>query len=144
MPVEPAETTLTPYREPPSNVEAEQALLGALLLNNEVINRVGDFLKPEHFYQPVHGRIFAAVSRLVDRGQIANPVTLKHVFEGDDDLSEVGGAQYLARLAGSAVTIINAQHYARTIHDLALRRSLIGIGEELVIDSYEAKLESDA
>jgi replicative DNA helicase len=132
------------YREPPHNLEAEQALLGALLLNNEVINRIGDFLKAEHFYLPVHGRVYNAANRLIERGQIANPVTLKHVFEGDEDLAGAGGAQYLARLAGAAVTIINAQHYARAIHDLALRRSLIRIGEETVIEAYESKLEAPA
>ncbi|MGD9538887.1 MAG: replicative DNA helicase [Alphaproteobacteria bacterium] len=135
---------LAPYREPPHNVEAEQALLGALLLNNEAYNRVSDFLLAEHFYLPVHGRIYGAIGRLIDRGQIANPITLKHMFEADEGLSEAGGAQYLARLAGAAVTIINAQHYARTIHDLALRRALIRIGEETVLDAYEAAQDSDA
>ena len=138
------EGKLAPYREPPHNVEAEQALLGALLLNNEAFNRVSDFLLPEHFYLPVHGRIYGAIGRLIERGQIANPVTLKHMFEGDEGLSEAGGAQYLARLAGAAVTIINAAHYARTIHDLALRRALIRIGEETVLDAYEASPDGDA
>ncbi len=141
---EPPAPKLAPYREAPNNLEAEQALLGALLLNNEAFNRVADFLKAEHFYLPVHGRLYATIGKLIDRGQIANPVTLKHMFEGDEALSEAGGAQYLARLAGSAVTIINAQHYGRTIHDLALRRALIGIGEEMVLNAYEATLDADA
>jgi replicative DNA helicase len=139
-----SEPRLAPYRESPNNLEAEQALLGALMLNNEAVNRVADFLKPEHFFLPVHGRIYDAIGRLVDRGQIANPVTLKHMFEGDAALSDAGGAQYLARLAGSAVTIINAQHYGRTIHDLALRRAMIKIGEEMVLNAYEASYDSDA
>ena len=143
-PFDTAESKLVSYREAPNNLEAEQALLGALLLNNEAFNRVADFLKPEHFHLPVHGRVYTAIGRLIDRGQIANPVTLKHMFEGDEALSDAGGAQYLARLAGAAVTIINAQHYGRTIHDLALRRSLIRIGEDMVLNAYEASLDADA
>ena len=90
------------YRTMPHNEEAEQALLGAILVNNDVLNRVEDFLQHEHFFIPVHGRIFEAVQRIVERGQVANPVTLKTFFEKDLALSEVGGAGYLARLASSA------------------------------------------
>ena len=85
------------YRSLPHNIEAEQALLGAMLVNNEVANRVSAFLRPEHFFQPVHGRIHEAILALVERGQIATPVTLKTYFEGDEALVDVGGAQYLAR-----------------------------------------------
>ncbi|HZD25178.1 MAG TPA: DnaB-like helicase N-terminal domain-containing protein, partial [Alphaproteobacteria bacterium] len=92
------------FRAAPQNMEAEQALLGAVLVNNEAINKVTDFLLAEHFHEPVHQRIFAACLKLVERGQIANPVTLKHYFDQDDALADVGGAQYLARLAGAAVT----------------------------------------
>ena len=138
-------TTETPnYRSPPSNLEAEQALLGALLVNNEAASLVSAFLLPEHFFLPVHGRIYDAVLRMVERGQIANPVTLKHYFERDEALEEAGGGQYLARLAGSAVTVINAEHYGRAIHDLALRRSLVSIGEEVVNDAYDGPLDQPA
>src|SRR5271170_7633669 len=122
----------TNYRSPPANVEAEQALLGAILVNNAAYFRVSDFLQPEHFAEGVHGRIFAAVMKLLERGQIANPVTLKNLFDQDGALGEVGGAQYLARLAASSVTIINAADYGHTIHDLFLRRQLITIGEDVV------------
>jgi replicative DNA helicase len=101
---------VTPLREPdldrvpqpPANIEAEQALLGAILVNNTAYSRVAEFLAAEHFGNAVHGRIFAAIGKLLERGQIANPVTLKGLFDQDGALAEVGGAQYLARLAEAA------------------------------------------
>ena len=143
-PLQEEDGQLSSFRTLPHNLEAEQALLGAILINNEAINHVAAFLEPVHFYLPVHGRIFEAVLKMIERGQIASPVTLKHYFDNDDSLSEVGGAQYLARLAGSAVTIINAEHYGRAILDLALRRDLIGIGEEMVNQAYDASLDEGA
>ncbi len=132
------------YRTPPHNSEAEQALLGAILLNNAAFHRVAEFLLAEHFAEGVHGRIFAAIAKLIERGQIADPVTLKGLFDQDGALAEIGGVQYLARLATSAVTIINAEDYGRTIHDLYLRRQLINIGEDTVNDAYAHDLERDA
>jgi replicative DNA helicase len=131
------------YRNQPQNIEAEQALLGAILVNNDALNKVNDFLEENFFYEPVHQRIYGVIETLVDRGQIANPVTLKQYFETDDALSEVGGSQYLARLAGSAVTIINAEHYGRMIYDLYLRRSLISIGEDIVNEAFDADVEAN-
>ena len=130
------------YRTPPHNYEAEQGLLGALLVNNTAYERVGDFLRPEHFADPAHGRIFAAIGKLIDRGQIANPVTLKALFDQDGALSEVGGAQYLVKLAASVVAIVNAEDYGRTVHDLFLRRQLIGVGEDMVNDAHKHELET--
>src|SRR5713101_3067924 len=132
------------YRSPPHNIEAEQALLGAILFNNATYHRVSEFLLAEHFAQGVHGRIFAAITKLIERGQIANPVTLKSLFDQDEALAEIGGAQYLARLSASVVTVINAADYGRTIHDLYLRRQLIAIGEDTVNDAYSHDLERDA
>lgn len=125
-----------PLRVPPHNYEAEQALLGAILANNLVLDRVSEFLLPEHFADAVHGRIYEAATKLIQRGQIANVLTLKNMFDQDAALAEVGGAQYLARLANSVVTIINAEDYGRTIHDAYLRRQLINLGEEIVNDAY--------
>jgi replicative DNA helicase len=133
-----------PYRSPPHNIEAEQALLGAVLVNNAAYHRVSDFLVAEHFAERVHGRIYAAIAKLIERGQIANPVTLKNLFDQDGALAEIGGAQYLARLATSMVTIINAADYGRTIHDLYLRRQLITIGEDTVNDAYAYDLDRNA
>src|SRR5205809_3063761 len=146
------QTTITPLREPdlervpqpPANTEAEQALLGAILINNTAHGRVAEFLLAEHFANPVHGRIYAAIGRLIERGQIANPVTLKNLFDQDGALSEIGGAQYLARLAEAAVTIINAEHYGRTIHDLHLRRELITIGQDVVTEAFRHDLDDSA
>lgn len=132
------------YREPPHNVEAEQALLGAMLVNNEAAYRVSSFLRPEHFREPVHGRIYEAVLALVERGQIATPLTLKATFDRDPALVDADGARYLAHLAGAATTVINAEDYGRHIHDLALCRQLIGIGEDMVNTAYEASLDHPA
>ena len=126
----------------PHNFEAEQALLGAILINNDAYNRVSEFLKPEHFYDPVHGRIFAACATLIERHQIANPVTLKPLFEADESLSDAGGAKYLARLAASAVTVINAADYGRTVFDLHLRRQLIELSLEMRDQALDPDLES--
>ncbi len=132
------------YRAPPQNVEAEQALLGAILVNNQAYHRVSEFLVASHFSEAVHGRIFEAIAKLIERGQIANPVTLKNLFDQDGALAEIGGAQYLARLAASVVTIINSEDYGRTIHDLHLRRQLITLGEDVVNEAFSHDLDHHA
>ena len=126
------------YRTSPHNIEAEQALLGAILVNNEACDRVSAFLEPEHFYEPLHARIYEAAATLIRAGKLASPVTLKTYFDADEALSEIGGPAYLARLAASATTIINADEYGRTIYELAQRRRLITIGEDIVNGSYDA------
>jgi replicative DNA helicase len=131
-------------RSVPHNIEVEQALLGAILVNNVAFERVGEILFPEHFYDPVHGRIYGAVATLVNRGQIADPKTLRGLFETDPALATLGGAQYLADLAASVITIINAEDYARLIHDLYLRRQLIVLGEDVVNEAYKHDLERPA
>ncbi|HSV29869.1 MAG TPA: DnaB-like helicase N-terminal domain-containing protein, partial [Candidatus Omnitrophota bacterium] len=132
------------FRTPPHNFEAEQALLGAILLNNRSLEKVAEFLRPEHFADPVHGRIFAACAKLIDKGQIANPVTLKTYFEQDGGLAEIGGTQYLAQLANSVVSIINAEDYGKLVHDLHLRRELIDLGETLVNEAHEPSIDRSA
>ncbi|MBT5265901.1 MAG: replicative DNA helicase [Rhodospirillaceae bacterium] len=132
------------YREPPHNLEAEQALLGAILANNNAFEKVGEYLQADHFADPVHGRIFQACGQLIERGQIANPVTLKPMFDQDEDLGEVGGAQYLVSLAASVVTVINAEDYGRVIRDCFLRRELIDLGEDIVNDAFRHEMETSA
>ena len=130
------------YRNPPANIEAEQALLGAILINNDAYDRVSDFLRSEHFVEEIHRRIYDIAGSLIRAGKLASPITLK-TFLGEHDLG--GGMtvpQYLARLAGEATTIINAGDYGRTIHDLAVRRSLINIGEDVVNVAYDAPVDS--
>ena len=131
-------------RMPPHNIEAEQALLGAILVNNDALLAVTTFLEAPHFYDPVHARVFEACAKLIGRGQLATPITLKAYFEQDAGLAEVGGPAYLARLAGSATAILNAEDYGRHIYDLAIRRALIDVGQEIVLEAYDAAVESSA
>ena len=132
------------FRAPPHNFEAEMALLGALLANNRAFDRVADFLQDGHFADARHGRIFAAIRKLVEMGQVADPITLKNLFESDGSLDEIGGADYLARLAASVVTIINTEDYGRTIFDRHMRRALIEIGTDVVNEAYSIDLDMDA
>ncbi len=131
-------------RLPPSNVQAEQALLGALLANNRAYERVAEFLLPEHFADPLHGRIFEAIQRRVDRQALADVITLKAEFEHSGVLDEVGGTAYLAQLLTAMVGIINAGEYGRAIHDAWLRRQLIDLGEVVVNNAFGANPELDA
>src|SRR5215467_148902 len=121
---EPAAPT---YRAAPHNIEAEQALLGAILVNNEALYRVTDFLEPQHFFEPVHQQIYDVGRSLIRTGKLASPVTLKTFLPAEIDIAGMTVAQYLARLAAEATTIINAVDYGRTIYDLAIRRELINI-----------------
>jgi len=116
---------VTPLREPealprlpPINIEAEQSLLGAFLCDNRALEAVADFLKPEHFASAMHARILEAIQKLIDRGQIANVVTLKATFDQDPALMENGGARYLARLAAAGSLLLHCEDYARLIYDL--------------------------
>ncbi|MEM7650517.1 MAG: replicative DNA helicase [Pseudomonadota bacterium] len=132
------------YRILPHNIDAEQGLIGALLVDNRAVEKMGDFLKSAHFFMPAHQRIYESILTLIDRGQTASPVTLKNYFETDDDLKDVGGAEYLVDLAASVVSVVNVSDYARTIYDLHLRRELITLGEDVVNESYNHTLDADA
>jgi len=134
-----AETPL--YREAPNNIEAEQALLGAILVNNDAFYRVSDFLKPAHFYEPLHRRIYEVAGELIRMGKLATPVTLKTFLPADEKVGEMTVAQYLGRLAAEAVTVINAADYGRAIYDLATRRALITVGEDMVNIAYDAPVD---
>jgi replicative DNA helicase len=129
------------YRSAPHNIEAEQGLLGAILVNNDAFYRVSDFLEPKHFFETVHQKVYETASSLIRMGKVATPVTLKTFFPADVDILGMTLSQYLARLAAEATTIINAQDYGRTIYDLSLRRDLIGIGEEMVNVAYDAPVD---
>jgi replicative DNA helicase len=129
------------FRIAPHNIEAEQALLGAILVNNDAFDRVSDFLRPEHFSEDLHRRIFETATQLIRAGKLASPITLK-TFLGDHDLGGITIPQYLARLAAEATTIINAEDYGRTIHDLSLRRDLILVGEDIVNAAYDAPADA--
>ena len=116
----------------PHNVEAEAALLGALMIDNRLAEDVQLKLRPEHFFEPLHGRVYEQILRLIDRNMIANPVTLRPLFEADEEMKEVGGPAYLAQLTGSGAAIIGARDFAEQIYDLALLRALVGVGREMV------------
>ncbi len=116
----------------PHNEEAEQALLGAILLNNSVMEQVGDFLRPEHFYYPIHGEIFRAIQALLDRNQVADPITLRDFFDQSDTLKEFGGAEYLINLTKSVISVMNTVDYGRIIYDLFIRRQLLSLAQETV------------
>ena len=130
------------FREAPHNLEAEQALLGAILVNNEAIDRVSTFLKPGHFYDALHARIYEAASKLILSGKRATPITLKTFFQADPPVGELPVPQYLGRLAANATTIINAEDYGRTVYDLAIRRQLIQIGETMVNTAYDSPIDA--
>jgi replicative DNA helicase len=115
------------------NIEAEQSVLGTIILNNEYLNRVIEFLLPEHFYEPAHQKIFAQIIHNVEKVNIvANQITLKQFFEQEDNIKAIGGAQYLSVLLAGAQTIIDIADYGRLIYDLGLKRKLVMIGEDIV------------
>jgi len=125
----------------PHNIEAEQGLLGALFIDNRVFDRIAEQLHADHFYVPVHARIYYAIATTIARGQNASPVTLKQFFESDPDLETLGGPIYLADLAANAISTVNTEDYARTIVDCYQRRSLIDIAQDLTIDANSAEFD---
>src|SRR5215217_3624956 len=129
------------YRSAPHNIEAEQSLLGAILVNNDAFYRVSDFLEPKHFFEPIHQVIYETAGSLIRMGKIATPVTLKTFLPAETDIGGMTVGQYLARLAAEATTIINAQDYGRTVYELSLRRDLIRIGEDMVNVAFDAPVD---
>jgi replicative DNA helicase len=117
--------------------------LGALMLDNRALERVSDFLRLFHFFIPVHQRLYEAILKLAEGGQMAGPVTLKNYFEKDDDLKHVGSTEYLADLAASVITIINTEDYGRTIYDLSMRRELIALCQDVLRDAYKPRLAQE-
>ncbi len=129
---------------PLHNLEAEQALLGALLLNNNALEHVSDFLRSEHFANPIHARIYEGIERLINRGQVADPITLKDIINQDENLIAAGGQGYLVDLAASVVSIISAADYGRLIYDLYLRRQLVDISHDVVQEVRNFELDQTA
>jgi replicative DNA helicase len=130
------------YRHVPYDIEIEQALLGSILVDNQALEKVSSLIKAEHFYDPLHGRIFETMSAAFERGSfVLTPLTLHAAMKADPGLIEVGGTQYLAGLASAAPAMPNVRDYGRILHDLAVRRSLIRIGEDIVNTAYEAPTE---
>ena len=127
----------------PHNTEAEQQLLGAILTNNDVYDRIASLVKAEHFYDPVHQRIFEKMSARIQKNALASPVTLKPFFEDDEGLKELGGPAYLVRLAGAAISAYAARDYAQMIYDLAVRRELIALGREISAKAAKVDIASE-
>ncbi|HJR56519.1 MAG TPA: replicative DNA helicase [Rhizomicrobium sp.] len=127
----------------PRNVEAEAALLGALMIDNRIAEDVQLKLRSEHFFEPVHGRIYDALLKLLDRNMVANPVTLKPLLEADEAMKELGGPAYLAQLTGNGAALIGARDFATQIYDLALLRELVGVGRDLVEKALDTSEDVD-
>ena len=135
-----------PAAEPailPHNVEAEAALLGALMIDNRLAEDIQLKLRPDHFFEPLHARVYEAILKLVDRNMIASPVTLRPMFEADEEMKELGGPSYLATLTGSGAAIIGARDFAAQIYELALLRALVGVGREMVEQALDTSEEVD-
>jgi replicative DNA helicase len=130
-------------RELPNNIEAEQALLGAMLVNNEAFHVVRDIVRGQDFYEPLHRKIFEVASELIRMGKVANPVILKTFLPADEKVGEITVAQYLVRLMGEAVTVVNAPDYATGVRDLSVRRALIQIGERLLSEAYDMPVDAN-
>jgi len=122
---------------PPANVEAEAALLGALLINNHIIDEIGVDLRSDHFFAAVHGRMFDRILKLVSGKKVVTPVTLKSYFEGDDGLKELGGTAYLARLTSDGQGLLNPRELAAQIQELALQREAVALGKRLVAEASD-------
>jgi len=137
-------TLATVVREPPHNFEAEQALLGSILVNNAAYHRVAEFLKGEHFADPLHGKLFDSLARLIERGQIVSAITLKTYVEHDEEIKEAGGATYIAKLAAASVHVIDAGQFGRQVHDLYLLRQLIDLGQDVVNSAFKPTLDETA
>lgn len=127
----------------PHNIEAEQQLLGAILTNNDVYDRISSLCKADHFYDPVHARIFEVSAARIQKNALASPVTLKAFLEDDAGLRELGGPAYLARLAGAAISAFAARDYAQMIYDLAVRRELIGLGRDISAKAAKVDVASE-
>jgi replicative DNA helicase len=127
----------------PQNVEAEAALLGALMIDNRLAEDIQLKLRPDHFFEPLHGRIYESILKLVDRNMVANPVTLRPMFEADEEMKALGGPGYLAQLTGSGAAIIGARDFADQVYDLALLRALIGVGREMVEQALDTSEDVD-
>ena len=127
----------------PQNIEAEAALLGALMIDNRLAEDIQMKLRPDHFFEPLHGRIYEQILKLVDRNMIASPVTLRPLFEADEEMKELGGPSYLAQLTGSGAAVIGARDFADQVYELALLRALIGVGREMVENALDTSEDVD-
>jgi len=127
----------------PHSIEAEQQLLGAILTNNDIYDRVASIIKSQHFYEPVHARIFEVAAARITKNNLASPVTLDAFLSDDVGLRELGGPSYLTRLAGAAIAGFAVRDYAQLIYDLAMRRELIRVGDDISARARRADVDQD-
>ena len=127
----------------PHSIEAEQQLLGAILTNNDIFDRIASIISPKHFYDPVHARIFETAASRIAKNNLASPVTLKAFLEDDEGLKELGGPAYLARLAGAAISAFAARDYAQMIYDFSVRRELIQVGRDIAAKAASVDIDSE-
>ncbi len=139
----PLPATIGSEQKLPYSLDAEQALLGAILYDNEVFYKVNGFLKPEHFYDPLHAKIFQACDKLISSGRLASPVMLNTYFGEEEAFHEAGGERYLVQLAQAVPTTVGAADYGRLIFDLHTSRGLINIGTQMIERAKSADLEDD-
>ena len=122
----------------PSNIEAEQALIGSVLVNNDIIDEISSIVNSSSFYDPAHIKIYEVIENLNNKGMIANPITLKNYFEKDNMLNEVGGTEYLVKLTRFSGSSKQAIDYAKIIHEMFLRRELVLVSDKLSSDTLNA------
>lgn len=125
----------------PRNIEAEQALLGALLANNKAYEKVSEFLRAEHFSDPIHVKVYDVISRLIQKGHVADVITLKNYFEQEGTLNDVGGMAYLIKLSEASSPLTNIEYYAQFVYDKFLRRELIATGYDIASEAMNENFE---
>jgi replicative DNA helicase len=128
----------------PNDLKAEQMLLGSILINPEVLLRITEFLKADHFFELLHRKIFDAIISVSDKGFNPSQITVKTVLDKEESFKLAGGADYLSKLASSAITVINPYEYGRLIFDLSVKRSLIALGQEIIKNAYDTDVTYDA
>ena len=125
----------------PSNLEAEQALIGSVLVNNDIIDEISNIVSSSKFFDPIHKKIYEIIESLNNKGMIANPITLKNYFENDNGLSEVGGSEYLVKLTRFSSSIRQAIDYAKIIHEMYVKRELITISDKISEESHDDEID---
>ena len=134
----------TSKNEIPSNIEAEQTLIGSILENNEMFDEISDIVTTDHFYDDINKKIFSVISNLISKGLLANPITLKKFFNKEEQLEEIGGSEYLVKLTKVSTTKTQIKFYVNLLSDLLIRRKLISISKETFQESSDKNIDKDA
>jgi len=136
------EKSSTIEKKLPSNLEAEQSVIGSVLVNNDIIDEISSIIKSNNFFDPAHRKIYELIEELNNKGMIANPITLKNFLEKSDSLSEVGGIDYLVKLTRFSSSIKQAVDYAKIVHEMYVKRELILISENLTLEAKEDNIDN--